>query len=58
MGGTGFEPVKAMPTDLQSAPFNHSGNLPRLVTFSITQSVCPLGQLSDELVEGLEPTTC
>ena len=30
MGGAGFEPAKAMPTDLQSAPFNHSGNLPRI----------------------------
>lgn len=25
---TGFEPVKALPADLQSAPFGHSGNLP------------------------------
>ena len=24
----GFEPTKAMPADLQSAPFGHSGNLP------------------------------
>jgi hypothetical protein len=28
MGATGFEPVKAKPTDLQSAPFNHSGKPP------------------------------
>jgi hypothetical protein len=28
MGGVGFEPTKAEPTDLQSAPFNRSGNLP------------------------------
>ena len=25
MGGEGFEPSKAVPTDLQSAPFGHSG---------------------------------
>ena len=24
----GFEPLKAMPTDLQSVPFSHSGTLP------------------------------
>lgn len=28
MADTGFEPVKALPADLQSAPFGHSGNLP------------------------------
>ena len=26
--GDGFEPSKAMPADLQSAPFGHSGNPP------------------------------
>ena len=25
MDGEGFEPSKALPTDLQSAPFGHSG---------------------------------
>ena len=25
MDGEGFEPSKALPTDLQSAPFTHSG---------------------------------
>ena len=30
MGATGFEPVKAKPTDLQSAPFNHSGKPPKI----------------------------
>ena len=29
MGSGGFEPSKAEPTDLQSAPFDHSGNSPR-----------------------------
>ena len=28
MGAEGFEPPKAMPTDLQSAPFGHSGTSP------------------------------
>ena len=30
MGGAGFEPAKAMPADLQSAPFGHLGNHPGL----------------------------
>ena len=28
MDGEGFEPSKAVPTDLQSAPFGHSGTPP------------------------------
>ena len=28
MDGEGFEPSKALPTDLQSAPFGHSGTPP------------------------------
>ena len=28
MGGGGFEPPKAVPADLQSVPFGHSGNHP------------------------------
>ena len=28
MDGEGFEPSKAVPTDLQSAPFGHSGTHP------------------------------
>ena len=38
----GFEPSKAEPTDLQSAPFGHSGTSPKKM----------------ELVMGLEPATC
>ncbi len=30
MGSVGFGPTKAEPTDLQSAPFDHSGNSPTL----------------------------
>jgi hypothetical protein len=29
MGRAGFEPAKAEPADLQSAPFGHSGTHPR-----------------------------
>ena len=28
MGEGGFEPPKALPADLQSVPFGHSGNRP------------------------------
>ena len=28
VGGGGFEPPKALPADLQSVPFGHSGNPP------------------------------
>ena len=28
VGGDGFEPSKAVPADLQSAPFGHSGTPP------------------------------
>ena len=31
MGSGGFEPSKAEPTDLQSAPFDHSGNSPSTI---------------------------
>ena len=40
----GFEPPKAMLTDLQSAPFGHSGIPPYAVVL--------------EPVDGLEPPTC
>ena len=42
--GGGFEPPKAEPADLQSAPFGHSGTPPQ--------------QLIMELARGLEPLTC
>ena len=34
VGGAGFEPAKALPSDLQSDPFDRSGNPPLLVTRS------------------------
>ena len=43
----GFEPSKSTTTDLQSAPFGHSGIPP-------SEIVC----LSVELVDGFEPPTC
>ena len=46
VGAGGFEPPKAVPTDLQSAPFGHSGTLPYLIYKKM------------ELVDGLEPPTC
>ena len=36
MGRTGFEPVKALPTDLQSVPFNRSGTDPKLFKFNFS----------------------
>ena len=45
VGEDGFEPSKLEATDLQSAPFGHSGIPPY-----ITQLM--------ELVDGLEPPTC
>ena len=43
MDGEGFEPSKAVPTDLQSAPFGHSGIHPKY---------------KPEPMIGLEPITC
>ena len=42
----GFEPPKQVATDLQSAPFGHSGTLPYLIKKKV------------ELAMGLEPATC
>ena len=45
VGEGGFEPPKHDATDLQSAPFGHSGILPYAIKCM-------------ELVDGLEPPTC
>ena len=50
VGEDGFEPSKRKATDLQSAPFGHSGTLPDIET-SVSLSHL-------ELVMGLEPATC
>lgn len=39
MGDVGFEPTKAEPPDLQSGPFDHSGNPP--FCFASTQNTAP-----------------
>ena len=45
----GFGPPKRNATDLQSAPFGHSGTLPNIeLSYKIKM----------ELVDGLEPPTC
>ena len=49
MGDGGFEPPKALPADLQSVPFGHSGNPPDLYSFGEADKV--------ELVKGIEPPT-
>ena len=49
VGDGGFGPPKSATTDLQSAPFGHSGNLP----YKSSRCVNSL-----ELVIGVEPTTC
>ena len=45
MGGAGFEPAKALPSDLQSDPFDRSGNPPHLVVEDLRRrpalSDCP-----------------
>ena len=48
VGEGGFEPPKSLTTDLQSAPFGHSGIPP----YSLQR------KLGMELVDGLEPPTC
>jgi hypothetical protein len=46
----GFEPSKLKATDLQSAPFGHSGIPPNYEIVICSAKV--------ELVDGLEPPTC
>ena len=72
MGDGGFEPPKASLTDLQSAPFGHSGNRPYMIfTLSRTaddrtrtdnllitnQLLCQLSHIGIMEVTGLEPVT-
>ena len=47
VGEDGFGPSKSLTTDLQSAPFGHSGTRP----YEIVKKLV-------ELVDGLEPPTC
>ena len=52
--GDGFEPSKAQLTDLQSAPFGHSG-IPREDSKLVNKHYF-IGVM--ELAEGIEPPTC
>ena len=52
LGRTGFEPAKAWPADLQSAPFNHSGIDP----FRGTRPQIPRPLGKGLGMEGLEPS--
>ena len=53
VGGGGFEPPKAAPTDLQSAPFGHSGISP----FFSGNIASPLGiqHFNEQFLPGLFP---
>ena len=42
--GEGFEPPKAEPTDLQSAPFGRSGTPPHLMNTWFTKEWCRLSE--------------
>ena len=53
----GFEPSKQEATDLQSAPFGHSGTPPNMYRNNHAGLV-RLSALLLELVNGLEPLTC
>ena len=57
VGAGGFEPPKSSTTDLQSAPFGHSGTLPYWSRQKVSHDAecCWRGV---ELVDGLEPPTC
>ena len=48
MGGEGFEPSKALPADLQSVPFGHSGIHPYQIS----------NIKFEKPMIGLEPITC
>ena len=61
MGGAGFEPAKAEPTDLQSVPFDRFG-IPPQGSFTHKNRRGAdhqiLAHLETKPAEGVEPTTC
>ena len=60
VGEDGFEPSKALPADLQSVPFGHSG-IPPYSLCRFLQHIKSKHRelrLTMELVDGLEPPTC
>ena len=55
----GFEPPKRNVTDLQSAPFGHSGTPPYLIYLKQIKCLSRSAERrSVELVDGFEPPTC
>ena len=65
VGREGFEPPKAKPADLQSAPVGHLGTCPILsmlniyiIYIRISDSCAPFLVSDQELAKGLEPPTC
>ena len=57
MGGGGFEPPKASPTDLQSVPFDHSGTPPDRPAGERAAPEALDALLILELARGIEPPT-
>ncbi len=47
VGGDGFEPPKAEPADLQSAPFGHSGNHPHAYPFPALRLPFPVKRVQN-----------
>ena len=41
VGSAGFEPAKAEPLDLQSSPFDRSGNFPHVLVISVRIQISP-----------------
>jgi hypothetical protein len=64
MDGEGFEPSKALLTDLQSAPFGHSGIHPNYLSIIINSKNLQMiifyiiSNLILKPTIGLEPITC
>ena len=50
VGGDGFEPPKASPADLQSAPFGHSGNHPTAFVLKASAKVSIIFETTASLV--------
>ena len=48
MGSAGFEPAKAEPLDLQSSPFDRSGNSPHVMVISVGIQISPHLNLPQE----------
>ncbi len=55
-GGEWIRTIEAEATDLQSAPFDHSGTPPDLILHT-GDGIAP-GKKKVELADGFEPPTC